>query len=111
MLVPISSTAFQAPSESEIHDVLFDTHPETSLEFSHVKEKLLHGYDKPFLLVDSNIIRQKARRFMTAMPRVRPHYAVKANPDRRVLKTLIEEGAGFEIASIAELDILLELGV
>lgn len=111
MLVPISSTAFQAPSESEIPDVLFDTHPETSLEFNHVKEKLLHGYDKPFLLVDSNIIRQKTRRFMNAMPRVRPHYAVKANPDRRVLKTLIEEGAGFEIASIAELDLLLELGV
>ncbi len=108
MLVPISSAAFQKPSESE---VLFDTHPEISLDFNHVKKKLLHGYDKPFLLVDSNIIRQKARRFMRAMPRVRPHYAVKANPDRRVLKTLIEEGAGFEIASIAELDLLLELGV
>jgi len=42
---------------------------------------------------------------------VHPHYAVKANPDPRVLKTLIEEGTGFEIASIAELDLLLELGV
>jgi diaminopimelate decarboxylase len=28
-----------------------------------------------------------------------------------VLKALIEEGAGFEIASIAELDLLLGLGV
>jgi ornithine decarboxylase len=36
---------------------------------------------------------------------------VKANPDPRVLKVLIQEGAGFEIASIAELDILLGLGV
>ena len=40
------------------------------------------------------------------MPRVRPHYAVKANPDPRVLKVLIQEGCGFEIASIAELDLL-----
>ncbi|HYL24921.1 MAG TPA: type III PLP-dependent enzyme, partial [Burkholderiales bacterium] len=45
------------------------------------------------------------------MPRVRPHYAVKANPDRRVLKVLIQEGCGFEIASTAELDLLLGLGV
>jgi ornithine decarboxylase len=42
---------------------------------------------------------------------VRPHYAVKANPDRRVLKVLAQEGAGFEIASTAELDLLLGLGV
>jgi len=62
-------------------------------------------------LVDSDIIRQKTRRFKAAMPRVNPHYAVKANPDERVLKTLIEEGAGFEIASIAELDLLLSIGV
>jgi ornithine decarboxylase len=38
---------------------------------------------------------------------VRPHFAVKANPIPRVLKVLIQEGAGFEIASIAELDILM----
>src|SRR5260221_920017 len=45
------------------------------------------------------------------MPRVRPHYAVKANPDPRVLRLMLEEDAGFEIASIAELDLLLALGV
>ena len=108
MLRPISSAALQQQSESE---VLFDTHPEASLDFNHVKEKLVQGYDKPFLILDSQIIRQKTRRFIAAMPRIRPHYAVKANPDRRVVQTLIEEGTGFEIASIAELDLLLELGV
>lgn len=108
MLIPISSAAVQKRPQSED---LFDTHPEVSLNFNHVKKKLSHGYDKPFLLVDSSIIREKTRRFMATMPRVRPHYAVKANPDRRVLQTLIEEGTGFEIASIAELDLLLELGV
>ncbi|HJY06921.1 MAG TPA: type III PLP-dependent enzyme, partial [Bryobacteraceae bacterium] len=66
---------------------------------------------KPFLLVDSHIVRTKARRFKTAMPQVQPHYAVKANPDPRVLSALIEEGVGFEIASISELDLLLSLGV
>lgn len=90
---------------------LFDTHPEISLDLSLVREYLKAGYQQPFLLLDSKLIRAKVRRFMAAMPRVHPHYAVKANPHPQVLKTLIEEGTGFEIASIAELDWLLELGV
>ncbi len=103
-----SSSTVQKSDQSE---VLFDTHPEVSLDFKHVQNALKDGYQRPFLLVDSNIIRQKARRFKAAMPRVHPHYAVKANPDARVLTALIEENVGFEIASIAELDLLMQLGV
>ncbi len=88
-----------------------DTHPETRLDFDQVLLAARQRYDKPFLLVDPTIVRTKARRFKAAMPRVQPHYAVKANPHPTVLRTLIEEGVGFEIASIAELDLLLELGV
>ena len=90
----------------------FDTHPEVSMDFSQVQQVLQgQAYQRPFLVVDSEIIRNKARRFKAAMPKVRPHYAVKANPHPQVLKTLIEEGVGFEIASIAELDLLLSLNV
>jgi len=88
-----------------------DTHPETRLDFDQVLLAARQRYDRPFLLVDPTIVRTKARRFKAAMPRVQPHYAVKANPHPTVLRTLIEEGVGFEIASIAELDLLLELGV
>src|SRR5216117_1704860 len=90
---------------------LFDTHPEVSLDFEIVRQAASQKYSRPFLIVDTAIVRGKVRRFRAAMPRVRPHYAVKANPDRRVLKVLAQEGAGFEIASTAELDILLSLGV
>src|SRR5438094_526295 len=90
---------------------LFDSHPESSLDFEKVRAAVKDGYDKPFLLIDSAIVREKTRRFTAAMPRVLPHYAVKANPDPRVLKLMLEEGAGFEIASIAELDLLIALGV
>jgi len=88
-----------------------DTHPETQLDFDQVRLAARQAYDRPFLLVDPQIVRTKARRFHAAMPRVHPHYAVKANPHPAVLRTLIEEGVGFEIASIAELDLLLGLGV
>src|SRR5438876_1252683 len=90
---------------------LFDSHPESSLDFEKVRAAVKDGYDRPFLLIDSTIVREKTRRFTAAMPRVLPHYAVKANPDPRILRLMLEQGAGFEIASIAELDLLLALGV
>ena len=74
---------------------LFDSHPESSLDFEKVRAAVKDGYDRPFLLIDSNIIREKARRFAVAMPRVRPHYAVKANPDPRVLKVVHRGGRRF----------------
>lgn len=90
---------------------LFDTHSESSLDFEVARKAAHQHYQRPFLIVDTAIVREKARRFRSALPRVRPHYAVKANPDPRVLRILAEEGCGFEIASIAELDLLLALGV
>src|SRR2546430_8777840 len=96
----------QQPQES-----LFDTHPEVSLDLEIVRQAASQKYGRPFLIVDTAIVRGKVRRFRAAMPRVRPHYAVKANPERRVLKVLAQEGAGFEIASTAELELLLGLGV
>ena len=101
-----SAVARQQPQEQ-----LFDTHPEVSLDFEIVRQAARQKYTRPFLILDTAIVRGKVERFRAAMPRVRPHYAVKANPDRRVLKMLMREGVGFEIASTAELDLLLSLGV
>ena len=101
-------TAVCQPVET---NVIFDTHPEVSIDLTLAEARLEQGYQQPFLLIDTNIVRNKARRFKAVMPRVHPHYAAKANPDPRVLKTLIEEGVGFEIASIAELDLLMSMGV
>src|SRR5437667_12707103 len=84
---------------------LFDTHPEVSLDFEIVRQAAQQRYSRPFLIIDTAIVRGKVRRFRAAMPRVRPHYAVKANPDRRVLKVLVQEGAGFEIASTADIEL------
>src|SRR5262245_44636252 len=100
-----------AVANHQPQEQLFDTHPEVSLDFDIVRQAASQKYSRPFLILDTAIVRGKVRRFRAAMPRVRPHYAVKANPDRRVLKVLVQEGCGFEIASVAELDVLLALGV
>lgn len=84
--------------------------PELSLSLERVRRALQAGYTQPFLLVDSAIIREKYRRFVAAMPAVRIHYAVKVNPDPAVVKVLAEEGAAFEMASQAELDLILSAG-
>jgi len=105
-----SSLARNRQQNALPQEQLFDTHPEASLDFEIVRQAARQKYTRPFLIIDTAIVREKLRRFRVAMPRVRPHYAVKANPDRRILKVLVQEGAGFEIASTAELELLLPLG-
>src|SRR5438270_9541089 len=109
--VNVVRTRQTAVTRQQPQENLFDTHPEVSLDFEIVRQAAGQKYTRPFLIVDTAIVRGKVRRFRAAMPRVRPHYAAKANPDRRVLKVLAQEGAGFEIASTAELELLLGLGV
>jgi ornithine decarboxylase len=68
-------------------------------------------YHQPVLVMSRQRLRANVRRFMAAMPRVRPHFAVKANPDKEILRIFQDEGTCFEIASIAELDAMVTLGV
>ncbi len=108
----IARTRQQAElKQPQPQEALFDTHPEVELDFEIARQAARQKYTRPFLILDTAIVREKMRRWRAVMPRVRPHYAVKANPDRRVLKVLAQEGAGFEIASTAELDLLLGLGL
>jgi ornithine decarboxylase len=67
------------------------------------------NYSDPLLVVSESRLRDNACRFKAAMPRVRPHFAVKANPDLEILRIFKEEGLCFEIASIAEIDAMIEL--
>ncbi|MGE5893635.1 MAG: type III PLP-dependent enzyme [bacterium] len=65
----------------------------------------------PYLLMDRDIIREKVSIIGKNIRNSKVFYAVKANPDRDVLKYLAEMGMSFEIASEGELRILTSLGV
>ncbi|WP_339669883.1 type III PLP-dependent enzyme [Dasania marina] len=69
------------------------------------------NYQRPTLLLEERLLRAKARRFMAAMPRVQPHFAVKCNPIAEILSIFHDEGVRFEIASKKELEQLIEIGV
>lgn len=69
------------------------------------------SYERPFLLLEERLLREKAKRFMAAMPRVQPHFAVKCNPINDILAIFKSEGVRFEMASKKELEQLLDIGV
>jgi len=65
----------------------------------------------PYLAMDLDAVSHAYRTLTDALRVVTLHYAVKCNPDPRVLGRLAEQGCRFEIASTAELDLLGTLGV
>lgn len=54
-------------------------------------------------MLDLGALQRLYRAWGDALPRVRPFYAVKANPDAALLSTLAALGAGFDCASEAEI--------
>jgi ornithine decarboxylase len=65
----------------------------------------------PYLLIDKEVVKEKVSTIGRNIRNSRVFYAVKANPDIEVLRFLNGLGAGFEIASEGELQILASLGV
>lgn len=45
------------------------------------------------------------------MPRVEIFYAAKCNPDIEILKKCVELGTGFDVASIQEMQMIIDMGV
>ena len=64
----------------------------------------------PFLLIDQTHLRWNVRKFHAAFPGAGIFYAVKANAHPGVIRTLAEEGCGFEISSDGELDLVNAAG-
>ena len=66
--------------------------------------------DGPCLVIDLEIVRENYLAFARAMPDTRIFYAVKANPEPRILELLASLGSSFDCASVAEIDMALAAG-
>ncbi len=66
--------------------------------------------DGPVLVVDLEVVRENYEKFARALPDTRVFYAVKANPEPKLLKLLAELGSCFDTASVAEIRMALEAG-
>ncbi len=62
----------------------------------------------PLFVIDHDELRKNYRQFRRHMPRVQVYYAVKANPDPAIVRTLFLEGASFDVASMPEFMIVHE---
>jgi ornithine decarboxylase len=66
--------------------------------------------DGPCLVVDLEVVRGNYLAFAKALPDTRVFYAVKANPDPRVLELLASLGSCFDTASVVEIEQALAAG-
>jgi ornithine decarboxylase len=75
---------------------------------SRILQQLAKEHGTPLFVVDHNVIRKNYATFKKYLPRVQAYYAVKANPDPAIVKTLYEAGASFDVASMPEFKIVYE---
>ena len=81
----------------------------------HIKEtrkaslqKLAHEHGTPIFVIDHEKIRKNYREFKKHLPTVQVYFAVKANSNPEIVKTLFGEGASFDVASMPEFMIVYE---
>jgi ornithine decarboxylase len=65
----------------------------------------------PFLVVDVDLIADRYRSMAAGFPEAMIYYAVKANPAPAILQRLNALGASFDTASLAEIQLCLDVGI
>lgn len=70
--------------------------------------KLAKEHGTPLFVIDHDEVRSNYESFKRYLPRVQGYYAVKANPDPEIVRTLYAMGASFDVASIAEFNLVFD---
>ncbi len=70
--------------------------------------RLAKEHGTPLFVVDHEALRKNYGTFKRYLPRVQAYYAVKANSDPAIVKTLYDAGASFDVASLPEFMIVYE---
>lgn len=71
-------------------------------------QKLARKHGTPLFVIDHDELRKNYRAFRRHLPRVQVYFAVKANSDPAIVRTLFKEGASFDVASMPEFMIVHE---
>jgi ornithine decarboxylase len=79
-----------------------------------IVEQISSGKETPLLIMNASAIRERYEQFREELKRLsnaKVFYAMKANPHPDIVKLLHELGAGFEVASKDELEIVSNLDI
>jgi len=87
--------------------ILIGAAPEERARF----EALVEQHGSPLLLFDSAILRQQYQALTKALPGTDLYYAVKSHPNEHIIRELDALGAGFDVASAGEMDMLMDLQI
>ncbi len=74
-------------------------------------ELLAEKYGTPLLVLSLEQIAQNYKFLAKHLPKVKLYYAVKANPDERIIRTLADLGSCFDVASDGEMKVLTGMGI
>jgi ornithine decarboxylase len=78
---------------------------------ARIREFLKNRTDNgPCLVLDIDVVRDNYAAFAKALPDTRVYYAVKANPAPEIIRLLTELGSYFDVASVAESELVLAAG-
>jgi len=67
--------------------------------------------EEAFYIIDLGIVMKKLSQWKDSLPRVKPFYAMKCNPNPAILRSLAASGVNFDCASQNEIKQILSLGV
>ena len=65
-------------------------------------KKLAKEHGTPLFVIDHDQLRKNLAEFNRWLPKVQPYYAVKANSNPEIIRTLYRAGASFDVASFPE---------
>lgn len=82
-----------------------------SAEETQLIESSVEQFGAPLLLLDCDVVRQQYRALHNALPTVTLHFALKPLPHASVVRTLLDEGASFDLATSGEVELAASQGV
>ncbi len=71
-------------------------------------QELAREHGTPIFVIDHDKIRENYREFKSHLPAVQVYFAVKANSNPEIVRTLFEMGSSFDVASMPEFMIVYE---
>ncbi len=67
--------------------------------------------EEPVQVIYLNEISNRIEKWKGLLPRVKPFYAIKSNPDSKIVETTLQHNIGYDCASKKEIKTMLDLGI
>src|SRR5690349_21798632 len=71
-------------------------------------QSIAREHGTPVVVIDHDILRENYAAFKKHLPKVQAYYAVKANAEAAIVRTLYQAGASFDVASLPEFMLVYE---